>query len=62
LVDQIKENDMGGACGVYGEKRNAHSVLVRKPEGKRSLGRTRHRLENNIRIDLKTSKGGRGQD
>jgi hypothetical protein len=26
-------------------------MLVRKPEGKRSLGITRHRSEDNIRLD-----------
>jgi hypothetical protein len=34
-----------------GEK-NAYRVLVRKPEGKRPLGRPRRRWENNIKIDL----------
>ena len=29
-----------------------HSVLVGKPEGKRPLGRPRHRCENNIKMDL----------
>jgi hypothetical protein len=32
---------MGGACGMYGENRNAYMVLVWKPEGKRPFGRTR---------------------
>jgi len=27
--------------------------LVGKPEGKRPLGRTRHRWEDNVRMDLK---------
>jgi hypothetical protein len=53
---------MGGACGTYGEKRNSHRVLVRKPEGKRLLERPRHRWETNIKMDLKTSMGGRGLD
>jgi hypothetical protein len=35
------------------EKRNASRILVRKPEGKRPLGRPRHRWEDNIKIDLK---------
>jgi hypothetical protein len=35
-----------------GEKRNAYRLLVGKPEGKRSLGRSRHRWVDNIRIDL----------
>jgi len=34
--------------------RNAYgSILVGKPEGKRSLGRPRRRWENNIRMDLR---------
>jgi hypothetical protein len=35
-----------------GEKRNAYRLLVGKPEGKRPLGRPRHRWVDNIRIDL----------
>jgi hypothetical protein len=33
--------------------RNAHKILVGKPEGKWSLGRTTHRWENNIKIIFK---------
>ena len=35
-----------------GEKRGACRVLVRKPEGKRPLGRPRRRWEDNIKMDL----------
>ena len=35
-----------------GEERGAYSVLVGKPEGKRPLGRPRHRWVDNIRMDL----------
>jgi hypothetical protein len=35
-----------------GEKRNAYMLLVRKPEGKRPLGKSRHRWMDNIMIDL----------
>jgi hypothetical protein len=35
-----------------GEKRNVHRLLVGKPEGKRSLGRPRHRWIDNIKMDL----------
>jgi hypothetical protein len=35
-----------------GEKRNVYRLLVRKPEGKRQLGRPRHRLTDNIKTDL----------
>jgi len=35
-----------------GEKRGVYRVLVGKPEGKRPLGRPRHRWEDNIKMDL----------
>jgi hypothetical protein len=36
------------------EKRNgAYRVLVWKPEGRRPLGRTRRRWEDNIKMDLR---------
>jgi hypothetical protein len=36
-----------------GEKRNAYRILVRKPEGKRPLGRPRRRWVNNVKMDLR---------
>jgi hypothetical protein len=35
-----------------GERKGAYRVLVEKPEGRRPLGRPRHRWEDNIKIDL----------
>jgi hypothetical protein len=35
-----------------GEKRNAYRLLVGKPEGRRPLGRPRHRWVDNIKMDL----------
>jgi hypothetical protein len=35
-----------------GEKRNAYSLLVGRPEGRRPLGRPRRRWVDNIRMDL----------
>jgi hypothetical protein len=35
-----------------GKRRSVYSVLVKKPEGKRPLGRTRLRWEDNIKMDL----------
>jgi hypothetical protein len=35
-----------------GEKKNMYRLLVGKPEGKRPLGRLRHRLIDNIKMDL----------
>jgi len=37
-----------------------HRVLVRKPEGKRPLGRPRRRWEDNIKLDLLEVGGGCG--
>jgi hypothetical protein len=33
--------------------RNPYNILIRKPQGKRPLGRPRRRCENNIRMDLR---------
>jgi hypothetical protein len=33
--------------------KNAYNILVGKPEGKRPLGSSRQRLEDNIRMDLR---------
>jgi hypothetical protein len=35
-----------------GEMRNIYKIVIVKPEGKIQLGRPRHRLENNIKMDL----------
>jgi hypothetical protein len=35
-----------------GESRTLYRVLVGKPDGKRPLGRSRHRWEENIKVDL----------
>jgi hypothetical protein len=37
---------------MHWEISNAYKILVGKPEGKRPLGRPRHRWEGNIRLDL----------
>jgi hypothetical protein len=44
-----------------GERSGTYSVLVEKYEGKRSLGRPRHRWENNNKMDLQ-EVGCRGMD
>ena len=46
-----------------GERRGGCRVLVRKSEGKRSLGRPRRRWEDNIKMDLhEVGCGGCGLD
>jgi len=41
-----------GHVARMGEGRGVYRVLVGKPEGKRPLGRPRHRWEDNIKMDL----------
>ena len=35
-----------------GESRGAYRILVGSPDGRRALGSSRHRLEDNIKMDL----------
>jgi hypothetical protein len=42
-----------GHIARMGEKRNAYRIFVRKPEGKRPLGRPRCRWVDNIKMDLR---------
>jgi hypothetical protein len=37
---------------VRGDRRGVYRVLVRKPEGKRPLGRPMRRWEDNIKMDI----------
>jgi hypothetical protein len=43
---------MDRACSKCGRDDNAYKILIGKPEGKRSLGRPRHRREDNIRLHV----------
>ena len=49
-----------GHVACMEEGRGVHKVLVRKPDGKRPLGRPRHRWEDNIKMDLQEVGGGYG--
>jgi hypothetical protein len=42
-----------GHVAHMGEKTNVCRISVRKPKGKRPLGRPRRRREDNIKIDLR---------
>jgi hypothetical protein len=55
IVRVIKSRRMRWAVHVacMGEGRGVYRVLVGKPEGKRLVGRPRHRWEDNIRMDLR---------
>jgi hypothetical protein len=54
IIRIIKSRRMrwAGHVARIGEKRNAYRLLVRKPEGKRPLGKPRRRWVDNIRMDL----------
>jgi hypothetical protein len=54
IIRIIKSRRMRWAGHVTrkGEKRNVYRLLVGKPEGKRPLGRPRHRWMDNIKMDL----------
>jgi hypothetical protein len=47
-----------GNVARIGEKRGAYRILVGKPEGRRPLGRTWRRWEDNIKMDLQDLRGG----
>ncbi|KAJ4431153.1 hypothetical protein ANN_19748 [Periplaneta americana] len=55
IIRNIKSRYLRWARHVarMGESRNAYRVLVGRPEGKRPLGRSRRRWEDNIKMDLK---------
>jgi hypothetical protein len=42
-----------GHIAHMGKMRNAHKMLVRKPEWERPQGRPRHRWEDDFRMDLR---------
>jgi hypothetical protein len=47
-----------GNIARMGEKRNVYRLLVGKPEGKRPLGRPRHKWVDYIKMDLLEIGGG----
>ena len=54
IVWVIKPRKMRCVAHVprMGERRGVYRILVGKPEGRRPLGRPRHRWEDNIKLDL----------
>jgi len=54
IVRVIKSRRMRweGHVARMGERRGVYRVLVGKPEGKRPLGRPRHRWEDNIKMEI----------
>jgi len=60
IVRVIKSRRMrwAGHVARMGEDRGVYRVLVGKPEGRRPLGRPRHRWVDNIRMDLQELRCG----
>jgi hypothetical protein len=54
IIRIIKSRRMrwAGHVARLGENRNAYRILVGIPEGKRPLGRPRHRWVDNIKMEL----------
>jgi hypothetical protein len=55
IIRMVKSKRMRwtGHVARMGAKRNAYTILVGKPEGKRPLGRPRRWWVNNIKMDLR---------
>ena len=51
-VIKSRRSRWAGHVARMGEERGVYRVLVGKPDGKRLLGRPRHRWVDNIRMDL----------
>jgi hypothetical protein len=54
LKNKFKENEVGRAYNMYGN--DVYKILVAKPEMKGSLGKPRHRLEDNIEMAVKETE------
>jgi hypothetical protein len=60
IIRMIKSRKMRwlGHVARMGQKRKVYRILVGNPEGKRPLGRPRHRWVDNIKMDLKRDRMG----
>jgi hypothetical protein len=51
-VIKSRRRGWAGHVACMGESRGVYRVLVGKPEGKKTLGRPRHRWEDNIKMGI----------
>jgi hypothetical protein len=60
IIRAIKSRRLrwAGHVARMGERRGSYRALVGKPEGRRPLGRPRHRWEDNIKMDLREAGWG----
>jgi hypothetical protein len=47
-----------GLVACMGERRGSQGIMVGRPEGRKPLGRPRHRWKDNIKMDLKEVQWG----
>jgi hypothetical protein len=59
-VVKLRRMRWAGRVAHMGEERGVHRVLVGKPKGKRPLGRSSCRWEDNIKMDVPEVGGDRG--
>jgi hypothetical protein len=52
LAIKLRKIRYAGYAACMRKRRGAYRVLMRKPEGKRQLGRPTHKWEDNIGMDL----------
>ena len=57
---KIEKNEMGGACGAYGEGEKCAQCSGGETWGKETIGGLRRRWEDNIKMDLQEVGGGCG--
>ena len=57
---KLRRMRWAGHVAHMGQGRGVYSVLVRKPEGKRPMGRPRRRWEDNTKMDLQEVGGSCG--
>ena len=60
--DQIKENEMSGACSTNKGEERCIQGFGGDPDGKRTLGRLRSRWDVSSKLDLKEVGWGHGLD
>jgi hypothetical protein len=51
-VIKLRQVIWAGHIAHIGERRAAYRILVRRPEGRKSLGRPRHRWKDSIKMGL----------
>jgi hypothetical protein len=64
IIGVIKSRRLrwAGHVARMGERRGAYWALMGKPEGRRPLGRSKHRWEDNIKMDFREVEWGHGLD